>query len=238
MDAKVGEWVVTPRIGKPVEVNALWYNALRAMVDFSVQLDTSPAQYAALADWTEAGFARFWNEERGYCYDVIDGPHGADASLRPNQLLAVSLPHSALDPAQQRAVVDVCRDHLLTPHGLRSLAPDDPNYIGTYGGDRVQRDGAYHQGTVWAWLIGPFVSAHWRVYQDADLARSYLNPLLHQLADHCVGSISEIFDGDDPFEPRGAVAQAWSVSEILRVWQQLESTGEVEETAIGSNSHV
>jgi predicted glycogen debranching enzyme len=223
MDAKVGDWVVTPRIGKPVEVNALWVNALRAMADFATQLDTSPAQYEDLAARAEAGFARFWNEELGYCYDVLDGPHGHDSSLRPNQLLAVSLPHSALNPAQQRAVVDVCRDHLLTPHGLRSLTPNDPNYVGHYGGDRLQRDGAYHQGTIWAWLIGPFVSAHYRVYQDAKLARSYLKPLLHQLADHCVGSISEIFDGDDPFEPRGAVAQAWSVAEILRVWQELES---------------
>jgi predicted glycogen debranching enzyme len=218
MDAKVGDWVVTPRIGKPVEVNALWYNALRCMADFARRLGEPVERYDGLAQQARAGFARFWNETAGYCYDVIDGPNGHNAALRPNQLLAVSLPHSPLDARQQRAVVDVCGRHLLTSHGLRSLAPSDPAYIGRYGGDQRQRDAAYHQGTVWAWLIGPFVTAHLRVYGDRQRARAFLQPLLRHLADHGVGSISEIFDGEPPFTPRGCIAQAWSVAELLRAW--------------------
>ncbi|MFQ5342600.1 MAG: amylo-alpha-1,6-glucosidase [Anaerolineae bacterium] len=217
MDAKVGDWVVTPRIGKPVEISALWYNSLRIMADFARQLGRPASAYEAAAEQARAGFARFWNEEAGHCYDVLDGPAGHDASLRPNQLLAVSLPHSPLDEQQQLAVVDVCARRLLTSHGLRSLAREEPAYIGRYGGDQYKRDGAYHQGTVWSWLIGPFVSAHLRVYRDPELARSFLQPLIHQLANHGVGSISEIFDGDPPFTPRGCIAQAWSVAEVLRL---------------------
>ena len=224
MDAKVGDWVVTPRTGKAVEINALWYNALRTLAGMARHL--GPAHSGALAEYEElagrvqASFGRFWNEALGCCYDVIDGPDGDDARLRPNQLLAVSLYHSPLGSAQQRAVVDMCARHLLTSHGLRSLAPDDPAYVGHYGGDRRQRDAAYHQGTVWSWLIGPFVSAHLRVYGDRALARSYLVPLLDHLSGACVGSISEIFDGDTPFAPRGAIAQAWSVAEVLRAWRE------------------
>jgi len=220
MDAKVGDWVVTPRIGKPVEVNALWYNALCCLLEFAHCLGEPTDPYADLEKQVRRGFARFWDEGRGYCQDVIDGPRGDSPALRPNQLLAVSLPHSPLDPDQQRAVVDVCARHLLTSHGLRSLAPDDPDYIGRYGGDQRQRDAAYHQGTVWAWLIGPFVSAHLRVYGNRDQARSLLRPLSRHIAAHGVGSISEIFDGDPPFTPRGCIAQAWSVAEVLRVWDE------------------
>ena len=225
MDAKVDEWVVTPRIGKPVEINALWYNALRIMADFAKQLGEVASRYAALAERVATGFERFWNEPLGYCYDVLDGPtvpDGHDGSLRPNQLLAVSLPHSPLSAERQRSVVDTCARHLLTAHGLRSLSPDDKAYIGRYAGDRRKRDGAYHQGTVWGWLIGPFVLAHRRVYGDAAAARSYLLPLLQHLNDHGVGSISEIFEGDAPFAPRGCTAQAWSVAEVLRAWQKTE----------------
>ena len=218
MDAKVDDWVVTPRTGKPVEINALWYNGLRAMAGFAQRLDKPAGDYEALAERALAGFSRFWNEPAGYCYDLLDGPSGHDASLRPNQLFAVSLAHSPLGAARQRAVVDVCAHHLLTSHGLRSLAPGDPAYAGSYGGDRRQRDGAYHQGTVWGWLIGPFVRAHLRVYGQPAVARSFLLPLLHQLDDHCVGSLSEIFDGDAPFAPRGCFAQAWTVAEVLRAW--------------------
>jgi len=220
MDAKVGNWVVTPRIGKPVEINALWYNALCSMAEFAHRLGEPADHYAALAAQARAGFARFWNEEMEYCYDVIDGLEGDDAALRPNQLLAVSLPHSPLDGRQQRAVVDVCARHLLTSHGLRSLAPDDPAYAGHYGGDQRQRDAAYHQGTVWGWLIGPFVSAYLRVTGDRERARSFLEPLIRHLADHGLGSVSEIFDGDPPFTPRGCIAQAWSVAEVLRAWRE------------------
>lgn len=217
MDAKVDDWVVTPRIGKPVEVNALWYNALCSMAVFAARLGADASIYRDLAGQTRAGFARFWNGAAGYCYDVIDGPAGNDAALRPNQLLAVSLPHSPLSSAQQRAVVDACARRLLTSHGLRSLSPDDPAYVGRYGGNRRQRDAAYHQGTVWAWLIGPFVDAHLRVYGDRQTARSFLQPLLDHLTDHGLGTISEIFDGDPPFTPRGCFAQAWSVAEMMRV---------------------
>ena len=222
MDVKVDEWVVTPRTGKAVEINALWYNALRITQDFADHLGRPSADYAALAARARAGFARFWDAKMGYCYDVIDGPEGNDLSLRPNQLLAVSLPHTPLDPAQQRSVVDTCARHLLTAHGLRSLSADDKAYIGHYGGDRRKRDGAYHQGTVWSWLIGPFVSAHLRVYQDMAAARAYLEPLLRHLVDDGIGSISEIFEGDAPFAPRGCIAQAWGVAEVLRAWQMTE----------------
>ncbi|MCA9865451.1 MAG: amylo-alpha-1,6-glucosidase [Anaerolineae bacterium] len=223
MDAKVEEWVVTPRIGKPVEINALWFNALRIMEDFAAHLGQDPTPYGTLAGRVRAGFARFWDAPMGYCFDVIDGPDGNDLSLRPNQLLAVSLPHCPLSAEQQRSVVDTCARHLLTAHGLRSLSPDDQAFIGHYTGDRRKRDGAYHQGTVWAWLIGPFISAHLRVYQDMAAARAYLEPLLRHLVDHGVGSISEIFEGDAPFAPRGCIAQAWSVAEVLRAWQMTET---------------
>lgn len=223
MDAKVDNWVVTSRIGKPVEINALWYNALCIMADFACLLGEDASEYAAMIKKVKKGFGRFWNKEMGYCYDVIDGPNadGLDGSLRPNQLFAISLPHSPLTPEQQRSAVDACGRHLLTAHGLRSLSSDDKAYIGHYGGDRHKRDGAYHQGTVWGWLIGPFVSAYLRVYGNKADAQSYLYPLLnHQIKAHAVGSISEIFDGDAPFTPRGCVAQAWSVAEVLRAWQE------------------
>ncbi len=223
MDAKVGDRVVTPRRGKPVEVNALWYNALCTMAEFARRLGAGAEPYEVWARQAGAGFARFWNRETGYCYDLVDGPQGDDPALRPNQLLAVSLPHSPLAPEHQRAVVDACARHLLTSHGLRSLAPEDPAYRGSYGGDQSQRDTAYHQGSVWAWLIGPFVSAHLRVYADPEQARSFLRPLIHHLAAAGVGSISEIFDGDPPFAPRGCPAQGWSVAEVLRAWRETEA---------------
>jgi predicted glycogen debranching enzyme len=224
MDAKVDDWVVTPRIGKPVEVNALWYNALRVMAEFARLLGEPPERYEALAEQAREGFGRFWNEEAGYLYDVLDGPEGNDPSLRPNQLFAVSLPHSPLPPEPQKAVVDACARHLLTSHGLRSLDPRHPDYKGHHGGDRRTRDAAYHQGTVWGWLIGPFVSAHLRVYRDPALARSFLSPLIQELDAHCVGSLSEIFDGDPPHTPRGCIAQAWTVAEVLQAWEETAQT--------------
>jgi len=227
MDAKVGDWVVTPRIGKPVEVNALWYNALRTVAGFARRLEEEEAAavYDEMADQTRAGFDRFWNEEAGYCYDVLDGPDGDDASLRPNQIFAVSLPHSPLPPRWQKAVVDVCARRLVTSFGLRTLAPDHPDFTGVYAGDQKERDGAYHQGSVWSWLVGPFVTAHLRVYEDKAKARSYLQPLIQHLVDHGVGSVSEIFDGDPPFTPHGCTAQAWGVAEVIRAWRATASTG-------------
>jgi predicted glycogen debranching enzyme len=216
MDAKAGDWVVTPRIGKPVEVNALWYNALRILADFERLIGGDGSRYDALADRVRASFARFWNAAAGYCFDVIDGPDGDDPALRPNQLFAVSLPHSPLTPEQARGVVDSCARALLTSHGLRSLAPDHPAYVGVYTGDRIARDGAYHQGTVWGWLIGPFVAAHLRVYGDRDAALRFLAPLLHHLTERNPGTLSEVFDGDPPHNAGGCFAQAWTVAEVLR----------------------
>jgi predicted glycogen debranching enzyme len=221
MDAKVGDWVVTPRIGKPIEINALWYNALVAMAGFARRLGRPADGLGAQAARVAAGFGRFWNARDGWCYDVLDGPDGHDATLRPNQIFAVSLPASALAPARRRAVVDACARHLVTSYGLRSLAPIDSRYIGHYGGDQRARDGGYHQGTVWSWLLGPFALAHFAAYGDVDSARSYLTPLADHLADHGLGSIAEIFDGDAPFAPNGCVAQAWSVAETLRAWHVL-----------------
>ena len=225
MDAKVDDWVITPRIGKPVEVNALWYNALRVMVELAWLVGEPFDRYEALARQARAGFARFWNEGAGYCYDVLDGPDGDDPSLRPNQLLAVSLRHSPLPADKRRAVVDACARHLVTSHGLRSLDPRHPDFKGRHGGERRIRDAAYHQGTVWGWLIGPFVRAHLRVYGDAAAARSFLEPLFRHLAGHGVGSLSEIFDGDAPFTPRGCIAQAWTVAEVLLAWQTIQAAG-------------
>jgi len=223
MDAKVGDWVVTPRIGKPVEINALWYNALRSIEAFAEQIGEPDKPWRKRAERVASHFDRFWDDEAGHCRDVLDGPSGDDSSLRPNQLLAVSLPHSPLSAERQRAVVDACSAALLTPYGLRSLAPSDPDYLGTYGGSPHDRDAAYHQGTVWSWLIGPFVKAHYRVYGDRNRARSFLAPLRRHLVEGgLLGSISEIFDGDPPFAPRGAPAQAWGVAQLLEAWALLQ----------------
>jgi len=229
MDAKVDGWVVTPRIGKAVEINALWYNALLSMATFSDQLGESVQPYLYAAERTKRGYRRFWNESSRYCYDVLDGPGGNDESIRPNQIIAVSIHNTPLNLSQQRAIVDTCAMYLLTPFGLRSLAPStqsgkpNPAYLGSYGGTRQDRDAAYHQGTVWGWLIGPFISAHLRAFNDPLTAKSFLNPIIRQLSSHGIGSISEIFDGDQPFEPRGCISQAWSVAEILRVWKQINN---------------
>ena len=224
MDAKVGDWVVTPRTGKPVEINALWYNALRAMAGFARHLGRPAGPWDTLADRVKAGFERFWSEKAGHCYDVLDSPGGHDEALRPNQLFAVSLRESPLSPERQKRVVDTCARHLLTSFGLRSLAAGHPDYRGHYGGDQRERDGAYHQGTVWAWLLGPFALAHFKAYGDAATARSFLAPLADHLGDHGVGSIAEIFDGDPPFAPGGCIAQAWSVAETLRAWHELAAS--------------
>jgi len=224
MDAKVDDWVVTPRIGKPVEINALWHNALLCMAELCDRTHRSPADYLALAQFAAASFPKFWQPKLGYCYDVIDGPAGHDSTLRPNQLLAISLTYAPpLPTQQQRSIVDVCAQQLLTSHGLRSLDPSHPDYTGVYGGDRTKRDGSYHQGTTWSWLIGPFIEAHLKVYKNPAIAQRFLAPLIQHLGSGCVGTLSEIFDGDSPFIPRGAFAQAWSVAEVLRVSALIEN---------------
>jgi len=222
MDAKVGDWVVTPRYGKPVEIQALWYNALRTMEDLAARFGDSAAQkrYAKMATVARWSFNRlFWNESAGCLYDVVNG--GApDASIRPNQILAVSLKHSMLSPERAAAVVEAVARELLTPYGLRTLSPSDPRYIGHYGGDQHARDSAYHQGTVWPWLLGPFLSAYIRVNGGTAEARlqaaKWLEPFRMHLREAGLGQVSEILDGDLPHRPRGCIAQAWSVAELLR----------------------
>ena len=224
MDAKIGDWVVTPRTGKPVEINALWINALETMAHFARLLKKSGEGYEILAAKATKSFQKFWNAQRGCCYDVIDVPGiGNDGSLRPNQIFAVSLLSNLLTPEQQKSVVDTCARHLLTSHGLRSLAPGEPDYIGHYGGSPRDRDAAYHQGTVWGWLLGPFALAHFRVHKDREAALRFLEPLGRQIYASGLGTLSEIFDGDAPFTSRGCIAQAWTVAEVLRAWQELAS---------------
>ncbi|MGD0800808.1 MAG: amylo-alpha-1,6-glucosidase [Terracidiphilus sp.] len=222
MDAIVNNVVITPRIGKPVEVNALWYNALTAMVAFSKKLAKPAGKYQSLASAALTGFDRFWNPAKGYCFDVLDGPNGNEDLLRPNQLFAVSLPDSPLSADRQRAVVESCSHALLTSYGLRSLAPTEAAYQGFYGGDQAHRDGAYHQGTVWAWLLGAFIDAHLRVFQDKDAAMQILTPIGDHLSGVGLKTVSEIFDGDAPFAPKGCIAQAWSVAEAIRSFDQIE----------------
>jgi predicted glycogen debranching enzyme len=221
MDAKVGDWVVTPRRGKAVEINALWYNALRLLEGWLREAQREEeangiAEHAARA--RDSFNRRFWYEEGGYLYDVVDGEDGTDdAACRPNQLFAISLDHPILDESHWGAVLGVVKDRLLTPVGLRSLAPGHKDYKPRYDGDLRSRDAAYHQGTVWAWLIGPFIDAWLKVHPgDFRTARSFLDGFKPHLREACVGSISEIFDAEPPFTPRGCCAQAWSVAEVLR----------------------
>jgi predicted glycogen debranching enzyme len=222
MDAKVGDWVVTPRRGKAVEINALWYNALRLLEGWlrGESDDAGAAAIAELSARARASFnARFWYEPGGYLYDVVDGESGDDAACRPNQLLAIALAHPVLDEPRWAPVVDTVRRELLTPFGLRSLAPGHPDYKRSYHGDLRTRDAAYHQGTVWAWLIGPLVDAWLRVRPgDNAGARQLLEGFAGHLGEACVGSISEVFDAEEPYTARGCVAQAWSVAEVLRCW--------------------
>jgi predicted glycogen debranching enzyme len=225
MDAKVDDRPITARIGKAVEINALWFNALQAMTRFAVELGKPSDKYTRLAERVKTAFGRYWNQERQCCFDVIDGPDGNDDSLRPNQIFAVSLPESPLRAEQRKRVVDICAVHLATPHGLRSLDAGDANYRGHYEGPQSKRDAAYHQGTVWAWLLGPFILAHLRVYGDPGRALAFLEPMAPHLSAAGLGSVSEIFDGEAPFIARGAFAQAWSVAEILRAWRACHDAG-------------
>ena len=221
MDAKVDGWVVTPRHGKPVEINALWYNALCVLRELAARYGEA-FPYDRLPGRVKENFLRqFWYEEGQYLYDVV-GAEGKDASLRPNQIIALYLPHTMLDREPAEQVLRRVWLELYATYGLRSLAAGHPDYRGVYAGDRVQRDGAYHQGTVWGWLIGPFITAYRRVHNYSPASRlqalRFINPFRDQLRDHGVGYISEIFDGNEPLLPRGCIAQAWSVAEVLRAY--------------------
>lgn len=228
MDAKYDGVAFTPRYGKPVEVNALWYNAIMLLVDF---LTANGGDFARLLDVMRArgdtvrkSFnGLFWNEKWGWLNDCIFPDGTADATLRPNQVFAVSLPFSPLDHTRQKAVVDVIEKKLLTPYGLRTLSPDDHRYHGVYTGPQASRDSAYHQGTVWPYLIGPFVEAYLKVHGGAEKSKkkamAFIEPLLKHLTDDgCIGSVSEIFDADSPHKPKGCFAQAWSVAELIRAY--------------------
>ena len=224
MDAKVGDWVVTPRMGKPVEIQALWYNALRVMERLAAGFadHQQAAHYGALAERAQSRFQiAFWNEDAGCLYDVVSD-NGPDGSIRPNQIFAISLPHPILEQHLALRVLDVVEWELLTPYGLRTLSPRDPNYRGRFGGDPHTRDAAYHQGTVWPWLLGPFLTAYVKVHGDSQEARQRAGVFLEALRTHLrqagVGQISEVFDGDPPHQPGGCIAQAWSVAEILRTY--------------------
>jgi predicted glycogen debranching enzyme len=231
MDAKVDGWVVTPRRGKAVELNALWYNALRVLERWLREAgrEQEADGIADHASKARASFnQKFWNEQAGFLYDVIDSEGGGpDPACRPNQLFAISLPNPILDRERWQAVVEVAKERLLTPVGLRSLAPGEKDFKPKYDGDLRSRDAAYHQGTVWAWLIGPFTDAWLKVYpDDVHSARGFLDGFRDHLREACVGSISEIFDAEPPFTPRGCCAQAWSVAEVLRCFVKVNLAGE------------
>ncbi len=225
MDAKVDDLVITPRHGKPVEVNALWYCALTYMEQWAVHLSIDATQYSQLRSQVRQHFAaRFWYEAGGYLYDVVDVENKTgqnDPSLRPNQLFAASLTHELLTEAQTSSILKQVTAHLLTPLGLRSLSPTDPAYHSHFNGGPTVRDGAYHQGAVWPWLIGPYIDVHLRVYNDRAAIAKLLQPLLQHLWDACIGTISEVAEPEQPFTPVGCFAQAWSVAEVLRCWLQV-----------------
>ena len=221
MDAKVGDWVVTPRHGKPVEIQALWYNALRVMEHLAGKFGEkdNEHEWARIAERAQKSFnAQFWNEDSGCFYDVVNDGHG-DSSIRPNQVIAISLSHSMVAKAKAKSALRVVERELLTPCGLRTLSPKDPQYRGRYEGSPWNRDGAYHQGTVWPWLMGPYITAYIRTFganAGRKIATAWLNDFQQHLEEACLGQVSEIFDGDPPHLPRGCVAQAWSVAELLR----------------------
>jgi predicted glycogen debranching enzyme len=219
MDAKVDGWVVTPRRGKPVEIQALWYNALRWMGEWARKLNQPSELYDAQAARVQASFnQRYWNAERACLFDVVDGPNGNDAAIRPNQVFSMSLDHPVLDRDRWVPMLDTVRNRLLTPYGLRTLSADHPDYKAHYRGDLRARDAAYHQGTVWPWLIGHYVDATLKLDADPSSTRQLLLGFRDHLFDAGIGSISEIFDAEEPYAPGGCVAQAWSIGEVLRAW--------------------
>lgn len=229
MDARVREVPVTPRHGKPVEINALWYNALMIGAELAGRFGDSKlkGEYEALASRTKEGFNRlFWCEEKRHLYDVVT-PESSDSSLRPNQLFSISLPFAVLDEKKWKEVLRILEEELLTPYGFRTLSPKDPRYIAHYEGDPDRRDSSYHQGTVWPWLLGPFVAAYLKAFGPSKEVKMKmkrrLDLLLEHVEDYGLGSVSEIFDADPPHTPRGCVSQAWNVAELLRAYELLRS---------------
>jgi len=226
MDAKVGDWVVTPRNGKTVELNALWYNALLIYAELLMLLNSEKASehFKSEARKVKRAFARaFWNKKKDYLYDVINGDK-KDDSIRPNQIFAISLPYQLISEEKAKKVLEIVNEHLLTPVGLRSLSPSDPNYKSFYGGGQYERDGAYHQGTVWSWLLGPYIDALLKTNGESGKAeaKEIIKRFKPHLSQAGIGTISEIFDGNEPHHPRGCIAQAWGIAEILRVVNEYE----------------
>jgi predicted glycogen debranching enzyme len=217
MDARVGDWVVTPRRGKPIEINALWFNALRLTADWCERAMRPAGRYRQMAAQAhESAQARFWYRDGGYCYDVVDTAEGDDPSLRPNQVIALALVYPLIEGDRARSALNVVTAKLLTPYGLRTLSPDDARYQASYHGDQRARDAAYHMGMAWPWLLGPYLDAHLRLNGDRESIRRVLEPFLAHLSDAGLGTISEIFEPEPPYRPVGCIAQAWSVAEILR----------------------
>jgi glycogen debranching enzyme len=217
MDARVGDWVVTPRRGKPVEISALWFNALQLTADWCARAQRPSNRYRQMALQAQQSAAeRFWDEERGYLFDVIDTPEGDDSSLRPNQLIALGLVYPLIEGEHALSALDHVTARLLTPFGLRTLSPDDPRYESRYQGDQRSRDGTYHMGTVWPWLLGPYIDAVKRLHADPVPVETLLAPFRDHLAQAGLGTVSEIFEPEPPYRPVGCIAQAWSVAEILR----------------------
>jgi predicted glycogen debranching enzyme len=228
MDVKIGDTLITPRWGKPVEINALWYNALTLMESWTVRMAMDATLYSDLRNSVRQNFARrFWYEEGGYLYDVVDVEGIADrndASLRPNQLFAASLTSDLLTEPQVQSIFQQVTDHLLTPVGLRSLSPTDPAYRAHFAGDQYTRDSAYHQGTVWPWLLGAYIDVYLRLGHDRAQLPELMRPLVEQLTHTCLGMIGEVMEPEPPFTPGGCFAQAWSVAELLRCWLLLRPT--------------
>lgn len=217
MDARLADWVVTPRRGKPVEVNALWFNALQLMSDWCARAQRPSQRYRQMAmQARESAAVRFWDPDLGYLFDVIDSPDGDDASLRPNQVIALGLAYPLIEGEHARHALDQVTAHLLTPYGLRTLSPDDPRYQSSYRGDQRARDAAYHMGTVWPWLLGPYLDAVKRLDADPRASHAVLEPFTEHLHEAGLGTVSEIFEPEPPFRPVGCIAQAWSVAELLR----------------------
>ena len=217
MDARVQDWVVSPRRGKPVEINALWYNALCLTADWCERAMRPAGRYRQIAAQVrDSAQARFWYRVGGYCFDVVDGPDGDDPSLRPNQVIALALVYPLIEGDRARCALDVVTEKLVTPYGLRTLSPDDPRYQSVYRGDQRSRDAAYHMGLAWPWLLGPYIDARLRLYGDRQAVRRLVEPFAAHLEDAGLGTISEIFEPEPPYRPVGCIAQAWSVAEILR----------------------
>ena len=219
MDAKIGDWVVTPRIGKPVEINALWYNALSiyaTLLELSGDSDEATLIFEKATLVRKSFNEQFWNSEKGYLYDVVND-NEKDDSLRPNQLFAISLPFILIDREKARSILKVVTAKLYTIAGLRTLSPDDPSYASCYEGNAHKRDSCYHQGTVWSWLLGPYIDALAKLGSGRSLLKNVIDNFVYHLNEGCLGSVSEVFDAELPHHPKGCIAQAWGVAEILRV---------------------